>query len=70
MPSTEIEPFSSLEPYQSDSMSMDTPPTTNEPNAAAVYEARRRQTITGGSSAVLDNIVQGSNCKTTRNVGD
>lgn len=40
---------------------MNTPPTTSEPNAAAVYEARRRQTITGSANQVLDNIVQGSN---------
>lgn len=38
-------------------MSMNTPPTTSEPNAAALYDARSRQTVHG----VLDNIVAGSN---------
>lgn len=34
----------------------------NSPNNAALYDARRRQTITGShGSQVLDNIVAGSN---------
>lgn len=34
--------------------------TVAEPNNAALYESRRRQTITG--SQVVDNIVSFSNC--------
>ncbi|KAG9780031.1 hypothetical protein KCU88_g3885, partial [Aureobasidium melanogenum] len=34
--------------------------TVAEPNNAALYDARRRQTVTG--SQILDNIVSGSNC--------
>lgn len=36
------------------------PGSDSVPNNAALYESRRRQTVTG--TQILDNIVAGSNC--------